>query len=396
MRRATKASASRLASSAQCTSSTTSTVAALPSISPAAPSVSSSSSAVKMDCAGPSARARANAGRAERLRSCTGPNGRGVSRSSHAPSRTRTPVSSPARNVRTTDVLPMPAPPLISATRPRPATAAANAAPRSARADSRSSSRIPARYGGGDPARNRRSGRGPVRGSSTVRSGEVGTRVPGREVRRGRGPERNGRQQQQRPAPDLDTDRRGDGADSRAEVPDEQRGSATSPHGDPRGRHRRERRPDGSAHQRQSAQDIRAREPSRGQRGDRHACADSRPAPPRIWVRTSSTRIRRCTWWIRAAPPARPPWSGDAAGQPAAAKAAPSGAAAHLRPCATYLMSRPGSVGLHTSSMGRGRLGCHFGAQSNRNRPRRTFRTFFSRRPTSTASSRSPHPRWSG
>jgi hypothetical protein len=66
------------------------------------------------------------------LMSCTGPNGRGVSRSSQAPSKTQAPASSPARNVRTTDVLPMPAPPLSSATRPRPTRAAASAACRSA------------------------------------------------------------------------------------------------------------------------------------------------------------------------------------------------------------------------------------------------------------------------
>jgi hypothetical protein len=59
------------------------------------------------------------------------------------------------------------------------------------------------------------------------RRGRYPHRVPGREVRRAPGLERNGRQQQQRPAPDLDGDRRGDGADGRAEVSDEQRGSAT-------------------------------------------------------------------------------------------------------------------------------------------------------------------------
>ena len=75
-----------------------------------------------------------------RAMSCTGPNGRGVDRSSHAPTRAGMARSNPSRKARTRLVLPRPAPPLTSATRPDPALAEASAAARQSSGDSRSRS----------------------------------------------------------------------------------------------------------------------------------------------------------------------------------------------------------------------------------------------------------------
>ena len=47
------------------------------------------------------------------------------------------------------------------------------------------------------------------------------------------------------------------------------------------------------------------------------------PAPPRICVRTSTTRIRRCTWWIRRVCSSSDPVAAGSSTQTAAARCAP-------------------------------------------------------------------------
>ncbi len=116
-----------VASSAQCASSITRTVGRS----------SDSSSINAPKTSRPSANARAS-GPPSGAASHNGPNVRGVTRSSHAATSSR--ARARPTNARTSDVLPIPASPLISAVEPRPASAP-RSAPRSTLSGASRSSR---------------------------------------------------------------------------------------------------------------------------------------------------------------------------------------------------------------------------------------------------------------
>ena len=132
IRRVTWRRTSSVASSTQCTSSTTSTVER--------PRPSSVTAAVNTGSIASPSRARSSGPPVPRAASRSGPSGRRTRRSSQAPTRVRVPASVPQTNVRTRLVLPIPASPLSSTTQPRPAAAPATAARSADTCASRSSS----------------------------------------------------------------------------------------------------------------------------------------------------------------------------------------------------------------------------------------------------------------
>ena len=127
-----------MASSAQCTSSTTSTAG------PPEPLSSANTASNTASRSAPAATAAANGPDVPRAASCSGPNERGAIRSSQAPRSTRVRAGNAASAVLTRVVLPMPASPDTSATPPRPSAAAAKSCDRAASSASRSSSPIAA------------------------------------------------------------------------------------------------------------------------------------------------------------------------------------------------------------------------------------------------------------